>query len=193
VAPGFCTPELLAPGHQLADFDCPDEALTRWLRNMARESDQRGTARTYVTCPSDDPTRVVAYYSLSAASIACGAIPDEKSRRMPDPIPAVLLRRLAVSTDASERKLGGDLVFDGMRRSGHCCAWEMGAAFLVVQAKTDEVADRFYRPAGFWDTNRPNVLCLSLRHCRKTMDPVRAENVIRPRDLDERIEAAGTL
>lgn len=164
----FRTPELLNLGHNVAAFRCSDDALTRWFVHMARESHRRDTARTYVTTPEDEPHRVAGFYSLSATSMTRESVPSDVGQRMPEPIPSVLLGRLAVSVDfaGTGRGLGKDLVFDAMRRSAFCCCWDMGAAMLIVRAKSEHIAERLYRPAGFRDTNRPNVLYNSLKTIR---------------------------
>lgn len=62
---------------------------------------------------------------------------------MPDPIPVVLLARLALDRSERGRHLGGHLLVDALSRcvrGGH----EFGARAVVVDAIDDDAA-RFYR------------------------------------------------
>jgi predicted N-acetyltransferase YhbS len=66
---------------------------------------------------------------------------------MPDPVPVVLLARLALDRSEHGRTLGGHLLVDALRRcvrGGH----EFGARAVVVDATTEEAAN-FYRHFGF--------------------------------------------
>ncbi len=66
---------------------------------------------------------------------------------MPDPVPVVLLARLALDRSEQGQRLGGHLLVDALRRcvrGGH----EFGARAVVVDAATEEAAD-FYGHFGF--------------------------------------------
>ena len=66
---------------------------------------------------------------------------------MPDPVPAVLLARLAVDRSEQGRQLGGHLLVDALRR---CVRGgrEFGARAVVVDA-IDEEAVAFYQHFDF--------------------------------------------
>src|SRR5258708_6620016 len=103
----LCAPELLAPRHEIARFtNGAHPSLDQWLRERARSSEGL-SARTYVTCPTDDPDRVVGYFSISAAVEQRNALPSAKLRRgMPEQIPLLLIGRLAVDAQWQGRGAG---------------------------------------------------------------------------------------
>ncbi len=68
---------------------------------------------------------------------------------MPDPVPVVLLARLALDRREHGRSLGGHLLVDALRRCVRGGS-EFGARAVVVDAISPEAAD-FYRHFGFHD------------------------------------------
>lgn len=131
--------ELLGDNHAVDEFDCGVAELDRWLQRSARVAASTGTAATYVLCRGD---RVVAYYALAMSSIAHERAPSRLRRGMPDPVPVVLLARLAIARSEQGRKLGGHLLVDALRR-GVRGGREFGARAVVVDAINDD-ATTFY-------------------------------------------------
>ena len=71
-------PEPLAPRHDVSRFtNGIHSSLDHWLRERASSSEGL-SARTYVTCPSDEPNRVVGYFSVSTALEQRSALPSAK-------------------------------------------------------------------------------------------------------------------
>lgn len=136
--------EALREDHGLDDFHSGVEALDRWLRQSARTAAAAGTAATYVLCRGD---RVVGYYALAMSSVAHAGAPARLRRGMPDPVPVVLLARLALDRGERGSGLGGDLLIDALRRCVRG-AREFGARAVVVDAP-DPAAAAFYRHFGF--------------------------------------------
>jgi predicted N-acetyltransferase YhbS len=134
----------LAGRHELGGFDCGQEALDRWLRNSARTAAAAGTAATYVLCRGD---RVVGYYALAMGSVAHEGAPARIRRGMPDPVPVVVLVRLALDRAEKGGGLGGHLLVDALRRCVRGGA-EFGARAVVVDAIGDDAA-AFYAHFGF--------------------------------------------
>jgi predicted N-acetyltransferase YhbS len=66
---------------------------------------------------------------------------------MPDPVPVVVLARLAIVRSEQGKKLGGHLLVDALRRCVRGGA-EFGARAVVVDAIDDRAA-AFYRYFGF--------------------------------------------
>ena len=138
--------EALTDSHQLDDFDCGVETLDRWLRQSARVAAASGTAATYVLRRDK---RVVGYYALAMSAVEHERASSRLRRGMPDPVPVVLLARLAVERSEHGRSLGGDLLLDALAR---CVRGgrEFGARAVVVDALSPE-AGNFYRHFGFHD------------------------------------------
>jgi GNAT superfamily N-acetyltransferase len=127
--------ELLTDDHDIDEFDCGESELNRWLQRSARVALSAGTAATYVLGRGQ---RVVGYYALAMRSIAHEQVPSRPRRGMPDPVPVVLLARVAVDRSEQGRELGGHLLVDALRR----CARggrEFGARAVVVDPINDQV------------------------------------------------------
>jgi len=136
----------LTEAHQLGAFDCGVEALNLWLTRSARTAAASGTAATYVLCRGE---RVVGYYALAMSAVARENAPSRLRRGMPDPVPVVLLARLALDRSEHGHSLGGHLLVDALRRcvrGGN----EFGARAVVVDAISPDAAS-FYRRFGFVD------------------------------------------
>jgi predicted N-acetyltransferase YhbS len=138
--------ELLSDAHEVERFDSGVGELDQWLRRSARVAVAAGTAATYVVCRG---RRVVGYYALAMSSIGHERAPSRLHRGMPDPVPVVLLARLAIDRSEQGRQLGGHLLVDALRR---CVRGgrEFGARAVVVDAISDEAAE-FYRHFDFHD------------------------------------------
>jgi GNAT superfamily N-acetyltransferase len=88
-------PELLDPRrHNREQFDSGAPVLEEWLRRYAGQNRRRDTAATWVVADADDV--VVAYASVAMTGIDRSAAPDAVAKGAPDPVPALLLGRLAV-------------------------------------------------------------------------------------------------
>jgi predicted N-acetyltransferase YhbS len=130
--------------HRLDEFDSGVAELDQWLRQSARTAAAAGTAATYVLCRGRG---VVGYYALAMSSVAHASAPSRVRRGMPDPVPVVLLARLALDRSEQGSGLGGHLLIDALRRCVRG-AREFGARAIVVDAVSEQAAD-FYRHFAF--------------------------------------------
>jgi len=137
-------PESLSPDHELDAFDCGVAALDDWLKRRSRRNEAEGASRTFVVCSG---RRVVGYFSLAAASILHSTATGRVRRNMPDPIPALLLGRLAVDRAWHGKGLGADLLRDAVLRA-IAAAETVGVRAILVHAISDE-AKAFYEKHGF--------------------------------------------
>lgn len=102
-------PELLDPArHDRSQFDSGEPALDDWLRRYAGQNRRRDIAATWVIATPDD--RVVAYASLAMTAIDGSAAPRAVAKQAPDPVPALLLGRLAVDQEFAALGIGTALV-----------------------------------------------------------------------------------
>ena len=91
-------PELLASSHDVGRFDCGNESLNRWLKLRVPRNQREGSNRTWVVT---DGTGVVGFYASATAVVA---------RNQPDPLPAMLLGRLAVDRNHQGKGLAAALL-----------------------------------------------------------------------------------
>src|SRR5438094_4330473 len=92
-AEGISAPEHLTPAHDLTAFDSGIPALDDWLKRRALANEEAGGSRTYVVCAGG---RVVGYYALATGGVVQEAATGRVRRNMPDPVPVMVLGRLAV-------------------------------------------------------------------------------------------------
>jgi predicted N-acetyltransferase YhbS len=158
----FTAPEPLANHHSLADFNCGIFALDDWLKRRAWNNQTSGATRTFVICAED---RVVGYYALAAGSINSQAVRGSFRRNMPDPIPVVILARLAIDRACQGKGLGRALFRDAALRS-MAAADTIGIRGIVVHAISLEAKD-FYLALGF-DVSplEPMTLTIALKDLR---------------------------
>ncbi len=158
-------PEPLSDDHQTDTFDSSEPALDDWLRRRALANQVSGASRTYVVC---EGKRVIGYYAVASGAIAQGGVPRKFRRNMPDPIPVVVLARLAIDRGYQGRGLGRALFRDAARRIGHA-ADTIGIRGIVVHAISEE-ARKFYVALGFDPCPADAMtLVVTLRDIRATL------------------------
>ncbi len=137
-------PEPLTEQHDTRAFACGVESLDIWLKRRALKNQATGASRTFVAC---DGRRVVAYYALASGAITVDKAPGRFRRNMPDPVPVVVLGRLAVDRSAQGMGIGRARVRDAGLRVTQAAAM-IGVRGLIVQAFSAE-AKAFYERVGF--------------------------------------------
>jgi GNAT superfamily N-acetyltransferase len=158
-------PEPLADVHQIADFDCGEASLDQWLKRRSRANQASSATRTYVVCDGD---RVIGYYALASGAVTAATVPGRFRRNMPEPIPVVVLARLAVDRAYQGRALGRALFRDAARRVARA-ADAIGIRGIVVHAISEE-AREFYLSLGFDPCPRePMTLVVTLSDLRAAL------------------------
>ena len=137
----------IAKSHDREGFDCGDADLNEFLRRHARQSSERGGAKTFVATPVGDDARVLGFYSLSPASIEYAQTPAlvKKGLARHD-VPVFRLARLAVDRTMQGQGLGGQLLLAAGRRCLRA-ATEVGGVALLIDAKNERAA-RWYEVYG---------------------------------------------
>ena len=137
-------PEPLAEHHDVEAFASGMESLDIWLKRRAMKNQATGASRTFVAC---DGRRVVAYYALASSAITLDDASGRFRRNMPNPIPVVVLGRLAVDRSLQGKGLGRALVRDAGYRVIQA-ADTIGIRGMIVHALSTE-AKAFYERVGF--------------------------------------------
>ena len=137
-------PAHLSPAHDLAAFESGVPELDDWLKKRALANEATGASRTYVVCAGG---RVVGYYALATGSVGHAQAPGRIRRNMPDPVPVMILGRLAVDRAWRGRDLGRSLLRDAVLRTLQA-AKIGGIRAILVHAISDQ-AKRFYEHYGF--------------------------------------------
>ena len=141
---GISAPRLIASDDILEDFDCDVPALNEWLKRRAIANHVSGASRSYVVCRG---LHVLGFYCLSAGAIASSAATSSIRRNMPDPIPLIVLGRLAVDIRAKGQGIGAGLLLHAIEQTQEA-ARIAGIRALLVHAK-DKSSAEFYRHFNF--------------------------------------------
>ena len=152
--------------HDVEGFRCGVEALDAYLRGQALRDQRADKAQTMVAVRR---RRVVAYFTLAAASIEPdAATPRAAKGQGSQPIPAVLLARLAVDRSEQSRGLGRAMLLEALARSAEAAA-VIGARVVLVHAK-DAAVRGFYEHFGFEPAPTGDLqLMLLMKDVRKTL------------------------
>lgn len=146
--------------HDREQFDSGEPVLDEWLRRYAGQNRRRDTAATWVIADANNV--VMAYASIAMTGIDRSAAPETLAKGAPDPVPALLLGRLAV--DHRHASLG-----IGTALAGHVLGTaaelnEKAACRAVVVAALNARARAWWERLGFtpFDPNHPEQLDLYL-------------------------------
>ena len=158
-------PEKLRPDHDLSSLDSGTPVLDDWLRRRALPNQESGASRTYVVCAG---RRVVGYYALAAGAIAQGEATGRTRRNMPDPVPVMVIGRLAIDSSFQGRGFGRALLRDAVLRTLQA-ADIAGIRAILVHAISED-AKRFYERCGFQPSPvDPMTLMITMRDARQAL------------------------
>jgi len=125
-------------------FDSGEAVLDQWLRRRALPNELAGASRTYLVRAG---RKVVGYYSLAVGAVAHADSPGRLKRNMPDPVPMMVLGRLAVDKSFQGKGIGGDLLRDAVLRTAQAGEYA-GIRGILVHA-ISENSKKFYECFGF--------------------------------------------
>ncbi len=160
-------PTPLEIDHDIKNFDCGRPSLNDWLQKKATKAQHvGGSARTYVVCSPEG--RVVGYYSLATGSINREDAPGKVKKNSPNPIPVILIGRLAVDQEFKGKGFGYGLLKDALLRIV-AAAEEIGVRAVLVHA-LDEQARNFYLKHGFYESPTNDLtLMITVQEIRRSL------------------------
>ena len=153
--------QALAGSHNRDTFDCGRAGLNEWLRQVARQHQEKGLSKTFVAVQADAPTRICAYYALTLSELDTSHLPKNLGEKLPKRIPGIRLGRLAVDIAFQGKRLAGLMLVDALTRA-HRIYQDACGLGLFVDAIDDKAAG-FYRHFGFASSpDRPLLMFLPL-------------------------------
>jgi len=159
-------PEPLQPEHDVRTFDCGIDSLTQWIRRQAFKNEVSGASRSFVVC---EEGKVVGYYALATGSVVRQNAPRKIGQGMPDPIPVIILGRLAIDLSKQRIGIGSALLRDAILRT-YNVSTEIGVRALLVHALSEE-AKGFYLRHGFQESPiEPLTLMLNIESVRASLE-----------------------
>ena len=166
-SPSVRPPEPLCGNHELSAFDSGEASLNDWLRRRALPNEARGASRTYVVCEHPG-NRVVGYYCLAAGAATHDLAPGSVRRNMSDPVPIIVIGRLAVDRARQAEGIGRALLRDAIFRTLQA-AEIAGVRAILVHALSED-ARQFYLRCGFHPSPiDPMTLMISLAEAERPM------------------------
>jgi len=163
--PEIGAPEHLDAAHDLSRFDSGVAALDDWLKRRALANEPSGASRTYVVSVEG---RVIGYYALATGAVTLQAATGRTRRNMPDPIPVMVLGRLAIDRAYQSRGLGRALLRDAILRTLQAAA--IGGIRAIVVHAISEDAKRFYERYGFASSRLdPMTLMITVADAEKAL------------------------
>lgn len=144
----YSVPRPIKKGDGIAGFDCGKLSLDDFLKQQALKNEGK-SSRTIVVLSQagEDAGDVVAYYTLAVGAVNREEAPGWAKRNMPNPIPVIVLGRLAVDSRHQGKGVGKHLMREAMQRTLEASRL-IGARALMVHAIDDEAVS-FYVPYGF--------------------------------------------
>lgn len=136
---GYSPPRPISEADEIADFGSGEPSLDEYLRRRALANHVQGASRCFVTCRQG---RVVGFYALASGSVMRSDAPGRLRRNMPDPVPVILVSRLAVDLTEQGNGLGKHLLRDAITRCA-LAADSIGVRAILVHALHDK-ARAFY-------------------------------------------------
>lgn len=127
-------------------FECGERALDNWLKHQALLNEIKGASRTFVSF-AVETGEVAGYFSLSSHSVEHNSLRAKLRRNMPNPLPVILLGRLAVHTRFQKHGLGESLLHEAVRLA-KSASESIGIVALVVHPISEQAA-AFYVKHGF--------------------------------------------
>jgi GNAT superfamily N-acetyltransferase len=137
-------PEKLNSLHRIESFDSGNSQLDDWLKRRALKNEVEGASRTYVLCAGEI---VIAYYCLANGAVAQASATGRVRRNMPDPIPVMVIGRLAVDRRWQGKGMGRALLRDAILRTLQ--AAEIAGIRAIIVHAISEDAKQFYEKCGF--------------------------------------------
>jgi GNAT superfamily N-acetyltransferase len=148
--------------HDRAAFDCGDADLNIFLKQYARQNHESGGAKCFLAVTTEQPTRILGFYTLSPASLEYARTPALAKRGLSRyDVPVFRIGRLAVDQTVQGRGLGGSLL---LRAAARCIrvAQEVGGVALLIDAKNDCAAEWYEGYGALRPSDAPLSLVLPL-------------------------------
>jgi predicted N-acetyltransferase YhbS len=143
----IAAPAPITATHILADFDCGVDSLNIWLKRQSMKNETSGASRTFVACTNH---QVIGFYALASGSVNRKGAPGKIKRKMPEPIPVMVMGRLAVDIRWQKSGIGRGLLKDAVIRTIKAAEYA-GIRALVVHALSEDTKE-FYLRHGFLES-----------------------------------------
>jgi GNAT superfamily N-acetyltransferase len=153
-----------------SSFDCGEPALNDFLKRHARQSHDKGAAKTFLAISTSDSKTIHGFYSICPASLDYTRSPEIVRKGLPrHDVPVFRLGRLAVNRAVQGQGLGGQLMLAAGRRC-LLAAEQVGGVALLIDAKNERVAKWYASYGAIPLADTPLTLLLPLATVAKALE-----------------------
>lgn len=149
----------LTGSHDRRGFDCGQAELNDWLRQVARQHQDKGLSKTFVAIREEEPKHICGYYALTLAELYNRHLPTVWRKKLPRRMPGVRLGRLAVDVIYQGKGLGELLLVDALNRAA-LINKQAGGIGLFVDALNEQAAGYYQRFGFVASPDNSLLLCL---------------------------------
>lgn len=158
-------------------FDCGREELNGWLVRFAGQATANRDAVVFLLHEGRD---ILGFFSLSAGSVSRAQAGAKLGKRAPEPVPLILVGRMAVDARFQGAGWGAELLRQATLRA-LASADGIGARGIMLHA-VDEPARSFYQHHGFEESAiSPRLMFLSFADVAETLRAVGEAGVLEQR------------
>lgn len=163
--------ESLGKQHDRDGFRCGVPSLDSYLKTQASQDMKRKANAVFVLTASNEPAKIIGYFTLCAYGIAPGTIPEAARRHLAryPVVSATLIGRLAIDMNFQGKGLGSTLLAKALQKSYENSA-VVGSSMVLVDA-IDERAISFYQAHGFLRLPESMRLILPMRTIAEIKTP----------------------
>lgn len=154
--------EPIAKRHDRKSFDCGDAAMNDFLQNYARQSHERGGAKTFLAIDSKDNKAILGFYSLAPGAVTYAEAPETLRQGLAKhDVPGFRLARIATDVRFQGQGLGGQLLAAAALRCLRAAA-DVGGVLLIIDAKNARAASWYQGYGAVPLSGKPLTLVMSL-------------------------------
>lgn len=184
---GYSIPRPISEVDDAATFDSGEPTLDDYLRKRALANHVGGASRCFVSCREG---RIVGYYALSTGAVSHADCTGKFRRNMPDPIPVILLSRLAIDRKHQGCGLRENLLRDAITRSVQV-AQDIGVRAIVMHALHDQARSFYTRYQFEPSPTDPLHLMLLIKDAKAIVPALQEDRDTARRELTEAMVATG--
>ena len=144
----FSAPRPIDPRDRVSEFSSSEPELDNWLAKRALGNESSHASRTFVSLDNDTQS-IAGFVSIAAGSVAAAAVSGRVRRNQPNPIPTIVIGRLAVDSRFARRGVGSGLLHFALVKCLEA-GLAIGARAIIVEPISPD-ARAFYRRFGFDD------------------------------------------
>jgi predicted GNAT family N-acyltransferase len=144
-------------------FDCGEPSLNIYLKQLARKSDEENISRPWILIDTKK-NAYAGYISLSNTSIEKKPDVQNIHKTNVNPIPALLIGRLAVDLNYKGQGLGEKLPMFGFKKALEVN--EISAIQVIAVDALNTSAEKFYEQYGFKKIGATKQMIISVKNLK---------------------------